>query len=156
MLTNYKKYLITVALLFIAVSAVPVKSFASTGSESYWDKGRNFATKICFNSSCSDNNTYNGWSTVVISTGAYMDKASGSGAERIRVWSRTGTIRHMYPSNDWIIGAERAEATFESIDNIPSGIIVTGTTPGTKLQNYTISPLVYTILGYFNKYTGLV
>ncbi|MGE6231288.1 hypothetical protein [Paenibacillus chitinolyticus] len=143
-----RKYIMS----FLIINLFTVTSIGYA-EEAYWDKGRDYATKICFNSSCDSSNSYNGWSTVVLSTGAIYNGLTG--LERTRIWSRIGTLRKIYPDDRWIFDVERAEVTMRATGANSSAMVFSGTSPDTITKKYEIPSLVYTIYGFFNKYTGI-
>lgn len=104
---------------FVVFSATST-TYASDGTEKYWDKGRWYGKYICKDSSCST--TDNGNSTVVLSVGAFYQTGTGesvqTGRERVRVWSKTPTVQKLWGDAFYVI-PYKTEVTFSRIYKIP-------------------------------------
>lgn len=147
---NYKQLFIFFLTCFVIFSATST-TYASDGTEKYWDKGRWYGKYICKDSSCST--TDNGNSTVVLSVGAFYQPGTSesvqTGRERVRVWSKTPTVQKLWGDAFYVI-PYKTEVTFSRIDQEnPTSLIFGNTDPADSYQKKIVfSGIPYTLLNY--------
>jgi len=131
----------TIVNILVALFIMADNTLVLAANEQLYDKGRSYSY-IFANSTAPSS-----YSTVVISDSAMYYNSQGWGRERIRLWSRLGTVDKIYPY-PYSNSVSQMELRFASTNN---SMLINATDPVTNMNSpFTVPGLAYDILSYMN------
>lgn len=137
-----KLFLGLLSLIMVTICITPLSVLAN---EKYYFKGRDYNQYIYPGG---NQHSYNGWSTVILSTSANYYSSGQFGRQQIRLWSRMSTIDKIYSPTSYVNRIEKMSLRFQSTESRKNSMMINSTTPGTNTSSYVVPALVYDILSY--------